>query len=154
VQEETVAWATQQISINIANTASVWFNVSLDDDLYRKNSGLIVDGLVFDLVQGGNGKTIATADEFSLAQSINAVTVDKISEVAQDILLGNPVTPSAGNIEVTTSTGLTVETGSDGIVADLLQAASRIIDLDPDYNPAKNNADLDVLLCNDANVIR
>jgi hypothetical protein len=154
VQEETVAWATQQIITNIANTASVWFNASLDEDVYRKNSGLIVDGLVFDLVQGGNGKTISNADEFSLAQSINSVTVDRISEVAQNILLGNSISPSSGNTEVTTSTGLTIESGSDGIVADLLQAASRIIDLDPDYNPAKNNADLDVLLCNDANVIR
>jgi hypothetical protein len=154
VQEEAVAWATQEIITNIANTASVWFNVSLDEDLYRKNSGLIVDGLVFDLVQGGNGKTIANADEFSLAQSINAVTVDRISQVVQSILLRTSISPSSGNTEVTTSTGLAIESGSDGIVADLLQAASRIIDLDPDYNPAKNNADLDVLLCNDANVIR
>jgi hypothetical protein len=154
VQEETVAWATQQIITNIANTASVWFNASLDEDLYRKNSGLIVDGLVFDLVQGGNGKTISTADEFSLAQSINAVTVDRINEVVQSIIVGTPVSPSSGNTAVTTSTGLTIESGSDSIVADLLQAASRIVDLDPDYNPAKNNADLDVLLCNDANVIR
>jgi hypothetical protein len=154
VQEETIAWATQEIITNISNTASVWFNASLDEELYRKNSGLIVDGLIFDLVQGGNGKTISTADELSLAQSINAVTVDRINEVAQSIIAGSPVSPSSGNTATTTSTGLTIESGSDGIIADLLQAASRIIDLDPDYNPAKNNADLDVLLCNDANVIR
>jgi hypothetical protein len=154
VQEETVAWATQEIISNIANTASVWFNASLDEDLYRKNSGLLVDSLVFDLVQGGNGKTIATADELSLAQSINAVTVDRINEVAQAIVVGAPVSPSSGNTATTTSTGLTIESGSDGIIADLLQAASRIIDLDPNYNPAKNNADLDVFLMNDANVIR
>ena len=154
VQEETVAWANEQITFNIENPGSIWYNVSLDEDLYRKNSGIIVDSLVFDLVQGGDGKTIAIADELSLSQSINAVAIDRINEVIQSIIVGTPVSPSSGNTANPTTTGLTLETGGDSIAADLLQAVSRIIDLDPDYNPAKNNADLDVLLCNDANVIR
>jgi hypothetical protein len=156
IQEEAVAWVTAQVGSTIGSVSFVGF--TFDEDLYRKNAGILVDSLAFDLIQSGNGKTIAFADEASLDASLTtgqyALSIDRISEIAQAILLGDPVTPSAGNTEATSSTGLVVESGSDGIVADLLQAASRIVNLDSDYNPAKNNADLDVLLCNDANVIR
>jgi hypothetical protein len=156
IQEEAVAWVTAQFGSIVSGVSFIGF--TFDEDLYRKNAGIIVDSLAFDLIQSGNGKTIAFADEASLNASLTtgqyALSIDRINEVAQTILLGGTVTPSSGNNEVTTSTGLTIESGSDGIVADLLQAASRIVNLDPDYNPAKNNADLDVLLCNDANVIR
>jgi hypothetical protein len=158
IQEETVAWINSEILANVSNTSSVWYGYTYDEDLCKRDAGTIVDSLVFDIVQGGSGKIISFADATSAVPSLTtgqcSLSIDHISEVAQDILLGNAIVPSSGNTEVTTSTGLTIESGSDGIVADLLQAASRIIDLDPDYNPAKNNADLDVLLCNDANVIR
>jgi hypothetical protein len=158
IQEESVAWLNAQIAANSGNPSSIWYNYTYDQDKCRRDTGTIIDSLEFDIIHGGSEKIIsfaaATSEVPSLTTGQCSLSIDHISDIAQDILLGNPITPSAGNSLATTSTELTLESGADLIVADLLQAASRIINLDPDFNPAKNNSELDVFLCNDAVVIR
>jgi hypothetical protein len=158
IQEETVAWLNDQIANNAVIGSVDFSGYSFDEDLCRRDADTIVDSLVFDLTQGGSGKIIAFADVASTVPSLttgqNSLSIDRISEVAQSIILGIPVVASPGNSEIIVTSVLDLEAGADGVVADLLQAASRIINLDPDYNPAKNNSELDVFLCNDANVLR
>jgi hypothetical protein len=167
LQAEVNAWMEGEVSTNSSNTSSYWYNYTWDQDLSIRDTGTLVDGIAYDLIYGGSGKTIDSADRISQVTSLTSGPcgegIEHLGSVIEDILLGNPVSASSGNIltVVTTST-LTVEAGSAPIVADIFQAATRIVnrflpgnesDLEV-YNPPKLNGELDVFLMNDANVIR
>lgn len=120
------------------------------------NIGLLVDSLVNDMLLGGSGKTINIADTLSQTTSFTtgeySAGINRINTVGQLIIDNLLVTPTTGNTRTQViDTDYTAETSAGSILADLVQAAADIVDLDPDFNPPKHNSELDVFLCNDAN---
>lgn len=61
LQEETVAWINQQIeNANITNDVnSIWYNFEYDSELCRRDVGLIIEAVSFDLKLGSYNNTIA-----------------------------------------------------------------------------------------------
>jgi len=111
-----------------------------DQAKYSRDIGIVIDGLIYDITYGSWNKTINAGDAYVVAPGQQVETVAAVEHLGfslQDLINANPVEPTAGIV-----------------IADLIQACSKIINNDPAYNPPKNNADMDVFLCNDANVIR
>ena len=158
-QQEAFAFANLRRIENSLNVGNPWYGYTVDEDAYKKNAGIIVDSLAQDLVLGGNGRIVSSAVDFAadaeLFQSIPFIeTVVHLSTVTQLAVTGQTITATTGNTVVYTSSTLVIQSGADSQVADLLQATVEIVNGNPDFNPAKNNSELDVLLMNDANVIR
>lgn len=164
IQQEITNWMLDQVQLNSANTASIWYNYTFNISKSIRDTGTLVDGIAYDLLYGGSGRTINNADRIrnaDLAGTACAEGIKYLSTVTLNLLTSPNVamakSPSNTATQFTTST-LTIEPGVASVTADLLNAAYRIIRADPvldvDYNPPKNSQELDVFLMNDANVIR
>ena len=124
----------------ISYLTTTFTNYVFDHVLYAQNAANIVTSVANDLIEGGGGDTVINADYISkipglAANSTCTAGISYINTLAQPIIAG-------------------LRDGSSVIVADLIQAAARIVNLDPAFNPPKDNADMDVFLMNDATIIR
>lgn len=164
IQQEITNWMLDQVQLNSANTASIWYNYSFNTTASIRDTGTLVDGIAYDLLYGSSGRTINNADRIrnaGLAGTACAEGIKYLSTVTLNMLTSPNVAmaKSTSNTatQFTTST-LTIEPGVTTIVSDLIDAAYRIVRADPildsGYNPPKNSQELDVFLMNDANVIR
>jgi hypothetical protein len=104
VQSEIVAW----VDVQIATNTGIWAGFTYDDELCYRDTGYIIDGLVFDLLYGGNVSAVDIANSYydgsgvsvflgQTAQSAAAYT--RLKAVVQAIVVNTTVTPSAGNTE-------------------------------------------------------
>jgi hypothetical protein len=142
---ETIAFINDQLS-----------GFVYDKTAWRKNIGLIVKDLAYDMVLGGSEKTVYAGTKYftSSTESVqSAAAAVYVGKLGQQIIANSTVT------RLTTSTqfidpSLTAEPTASDVLADLVQALARIIGNDSNFNPAKDNDQLDLFLMNDANVIR
>ena len=136
-----------------------------NEDKCARDIGIVVDAIAHDLRDGGNNWTINAGDSYrnvavvkgsQLAETVAAINY--INTIGQRIIKNlAPVTAyQSAEEQVFTSLvgGTLVSSGSDVILADLVQACSRIINNDPDFNPPKYNDEMDVFLMNDATINR
>lgn len=158
IQLEVTAYMDAQVAANSGNTSSYWYNFTWDHDLSIRDAGTLVDSLVYDITYGGWGKTITSADFISQYSSLNtgacADGIFYINTLSQAIINNTAITPTVGNTATQVFGTANGEAGVGPIITDLITAATRIVNKDPAYNPAKNNDAIDVFLMNDANVIR
>jgi hypothetical protein len=129
-----------------------------DETKCSKDIGSVVDSLAYDLKNGGNNRTINSGDSYTLVTNTAATvaTINYINTIGQKIIRNEPVTAlqtAEDQIFDALSASL-VSSGSDVILADLVQACSRIINNDPAFNPPKYNDQMDVCLMNDATINR
>ena len=125
-----------------------------------RDVGLFVDSFAHDLIYGGSERSIYAGDIYKnipLVQTSEstqtAAAVTYLGSIAQQIILNTTVT-SLTSAEQIFDISLVAEPTAGIILADLVQATTRIISNDLDFNPPKENNELDVFLMNDANVIR
>jgi hypothetical protein len=165
-QEEVIAW----MNANIFNeVAPFTLDFKYNQSLCRRDVGLIIDALVFDLQQGEYNRTVAAGLKYAQSSSaLIAITdqldeylavMDHINELAQQIILN-------ATIELTSqSTFLQIidpafqsENGSGDVLADLIGTLKFILANlenalngdDSNINLPKNNDQLDMFLANDA----
>jgi hypothetical protein len=164
IQQEITNWMLDQVRLNLANPTSIWYNYSFNTTSSIRDTGTLVDGIAYDLLYGGSGRTIDNADRIrnaDLAGTACAEGIKYLSTVTVNLLTSPNVAmaKSASNTatQFTTST-LVIESGVATIAANLIDAAYRIVRADPildaNYNPPKNSQEIDLFLMNDANVIR
>jgi hypothetical protein len=131
-----------------------------DKTICRRDIGLVVDCLSDDLLYGGWTRSVNAGDSYlsvavvkagQLIQTTSAINY--VGTIADRIIRNLTVTPLQ-NVSTQTFVGVSVETGGQAVLADLVQIITRILNDDPAYNPPKKNNEMDVFLCNDANVIR
>jgi len=112
---------------------------SFDVALCFRDAGTMVDSLITDITMGGSGNTMRLAAGVATFPSLTtgqcADGIRHINTLGQAIIAG-------------------IEPGADVILADLIQAAARIINLDADFNPPKLNTEMDMFLMNDATILR
>lgn len=149
IQAETIAFINQQL------TGFVY-----DKTICRRDVGLIVGALAHDLIYGGSERTVYAGNTYrtlsvvqnsELIQTAAAATY--IGTIGRQIIANSTVTAFTTATQYI-STSTTAETTADAVLADLVQALARIIGNDSNFNPPKDNDQLDLFLMNDANVIR
>ena len=133
-----------------------------------RDLGLIVDALAFDLDKGLvdqsleiQGKYYAGAVEVG-QEIITSASILEIGNIAQAILgasgspVGTPSVPSARQAasawDITVTTAQLAEVGTSTIVSGLLNII--VFAFNTEYNPPKDNKDMDVFLMNDATILR
>jgi hypothetical protein len=178
IKSQVIGWINNQI---VEEEAPFNLEFVYNQDLCRRDIGLIIDALVFDLKYGGYSRTISAALKyFASVSSLKAVTdqleetvagIERINELAQDIILNILVTDlytvngtaidlldpeeiNSVNINQVLDQAFVAESGSGELITNLINAIVDIISESDDINYPKNNDQIDVFLCNDANIIR
>ena len=161
IAEEIVRW----MDYNIANAIVPFIGFEYNQRLCRRDAGLIVDAIVFDLKYGGYDRTISSALKYYESASARiAITdqlsqylevLDKLDSLMQSVILNDAVTPLRQSIySQIIDPAYQSETGSGTVITALVQAIKDIIDESgPGYgsvNQPKNNDEMDVFLANDA----
>ena len=156
--EETIAWIATQVAGPIFPfTGSFVY----DEAKCRRDTGFIVDGIVKDLQKGGrvfSGENQVAYYSGSVAgqEAQTKVAIEHLKDVIPNLLVNDSTagyTASTGNTEPQVfNTNYTAETGA-------VDQANELVDyvayaFDTDYNPAKNNNEMDVFLCGDNTIVR
>ncbi len=136
-----------------------------NEDKCSRDIGIIVDALTYDLRNGGDNRTINAGDSYrnvavvkSTQLTETVAAINYINTIGQRIIRNQAPLTVYQSVEDQVFTdpvgGTLVSSGSDAVLADLVQACSRIVNNDPDFNPPKYNDEMDVFLMNDATINR
>lgn len=170
IQEEVIAWIEYQVLKNIAPfTSSFVYN----SDLCKRDVGLILDSIMFDLKYGEYNRTVSAALKYyqsasslgdpaivlGLQLSETLAAVDKINDLVQDVILNNEVTTTYQTLyNQVIDNAYISETGSGNVINTLIEIVKDVMDESGPglgvINTPKNNDQMDVFLTNDANIVR
>ena len=151
----------------IANSAVQSFTKQKINDTFgskcRRDVGLIVDAIIHDLDEGGNDQVLEAQGKYYEGavevgqESLTVQAITHIGTVASFLLnpgvtlVPNP-TYQAGGTSVWETNHPTAEAGTGPIVNQMVQTV--VYAFNSNYNPAKNNLDMDVFLMNDQTILR
>lgn len=180
IKEQVVAWIRNQIIT--ADPGDTFEGFEYDEDLCRRDVGLIVDALSFDLKYGGYSRTISAALKYfqsvssliaigpgQLSQTMAGIT--RINTLSQDVISNtqiNPIYTLAGiefdptdpdNTETVSydqivDQAYVAETGAGTVISELIDVILDVIENSGAANYPKDNIQMDMFMCNDANIIR
>ena len=128
--------------------------IPFDTDKSLRDTGLIIDAIVADLREGGRANAVSTAATFlnsapTVTQAACIAGMNYINTIAQRIILNlAPTVTYQSAVSQIFNNSLTAETGSGADIANLISTV--VYAFDPDFNPPKNNSNVDVFLFNDA----
>jgi hypothetical protein len=163
ITEEVIAWINDNIATDTAaGNGSIWDGFSYTESKCRRDTRLIIDGIVNDLRVGGREATLTNQAAYysgavSGQEDQTVAAISYIKTVAANVLAndsGAPYTKTTGNTEDQTfDADITAESGSDTNFDNLVDCI--VFAFDASYNAPKNNNDsIDVFLCNDATIVR
>ena len=161
IQNEVVDWIDTQIAGNIAPFTNAYSYIKTQ---CKRDVGLIVDAMIFDLKYGEYNRTLSAGLKYyQTASGRKAITTQlsqtiagleraqlAIDYVIQNLALPGKVTTALQVID----TSFIAETGTQAVVAELFDAIEDVMDGSGSVNYPEENDKLDVFLMNDANIIR
>ena len=162
LQNEAVAWINYQITNNIAPfTTSFEYN----ERLCKRDFGLILDAMIFDLKYGEYNRTISAGLKYYESASARIAITTQLSETIASLnfleqaiykIIDNDPIATVYNITFSqiTDNAFVKEAGSNAVLAELFDALEDVIDGSGSVNYPKDNEDMDVFLTNDAVIIR
>ncbi len=155
--EETVAWIDDQIT---AGTAPFTTTFTYNSRTCKRDAGLIIDALIFDLKWGGYNRTISAALKYyQNASGLIAITtqlsqtlaaVDRLNVMARQVVNNVAVTRNQTDYEQIIDSAYIAESGSIDVIDDLFAALKDVMDGSGSVNYPKENDQMDVFLANDA----
>ena len=166
IQAQTIAFLNAEY-----NPGTFTYN----SKLCKRDAGLIVDALVFDLRYGGFNRTVSAALKYfqgvtQYGNSLIAITTQleetvasmlKIASLARSVIQNQSAAlsgPFSGYyqeaVAQTIDQAYIFEVGTPAIITSLINAVIDIISGSTSLNLPKDNNKLDVFLCNDAVMIR
>ena len=178
IKTQVIGWINNQI---INETNGFTSDFEYDQVLWRRDLGLVIDAIVFDLKYGGYTRTVSAALKYFTRLDSFAVITDNLSEteasllrinaIAQEIISNTQIdlvytlngtafslSDVSNTLKLTESQiidrAYVSETGSGTVVSELITAVIDIISNSGAANYPKDNDQLDVFLCNDANIVR
>jgi hypothetical protein len=162
IQAEIVAWIDYNIKNNVAPFTE---NFVYDKEYCRRDVGLIIDSMIYDLKRGGYNRTVSAGLKYRQnASGLIAVTtqldetiaaIEHINVLIQDILDNTEITPVRQEVILQiVDPAYIAEVGSDAVATDLNETLIYVIENFESINKPKNNNELDVFLCNDAIIVR
>ena len=132
--------------------------VAYDEDKSRRDVGYIVDALVQDLKDGGKINVVDTALKFYnssslVTQAACIAGIGYVNTVAQKIidnvlLTVSTTPPKRGTTTQIIDTSIVKESASAAAITNLVSTVSYAFDAD--FNPPKNNTEIDMFMFNDA----
>jgi hypothetical protein len=159
LSEEITAWMNRNISL--AESSSVWFNFQYNEQLCKRDVGLLVDAFVFDLKYGSYNRTISAGLKYYQSSSaLIAITTQLPQYLLVLAHLESLMLDIIANIEIVNvyndsfsqiiDPAYAAEVGSAGVVTALLTALTDVIDGSGSVNYPKDNDRMDMFLANDA----
>ena len=158
IQNEVVEWIDDQIANSIAP-----FDLTFqyNKNLCKRDVGLLVDSMIFDLKYGGYNRTISAALKYFESASARKAITDQLSETIAGINRINYLASFVvNNAQVGTTyqttfpqivdTAFTKETGTEDVFDDLITAVIDVISSSGRVNYPQENQYLDVFMANDA----
>ena len=166
MQEEVIAWIAHKVATNSSPFNSAF---TYNSDLCKRDVGLIVDSIIYDLKYGGFNRTISAALKYKgpisslgdpsvaigvqLSQTVAAINY--IDFLAQQVIGNTAIDPVYNTLRSQTiDLAYTAETGSGAVITSLVSAIVDVISNSNSVNYPKDNDQLDVFLCNDAVILR
>jgi hypothetical protein len=162
LQEEVTAWINQQIT---TNTAPFTSSFTYNENLCKRDVGLILDAMIFDLKYGEYNRTISAGLKYYQSASGRIAITTQLSQTIAalqhlETLLDDIVNNNAISTVYNTAylqiidPAFVKETGTESVLGELFDALEDVIDGSGSVNYPKDNDKLDVFLCNDAVIIR
>jgi hypothetical protein len=121
IQDQTVAWVNEQVSINTSTTASIWYGFVYSQAKCFRDVGYITQAITYDATFGGNEKSVEAGLAYydgviNLVEGQQAQTTEAINHIntlCQAIITNTPITPL-----YSTATSQTINTVlTNGVVA-------------------------------------
>ena len=162
LQNEITAWINYQITNNIAPfTTSFTYN----ENLCKRDVGLIVDAMIFDLKYGEYNRTIYAGLKYYQSASGRIAITTQLSQTLAaltylETLIGFAITNTAvpttynNTFPQIVDLAFVAEAGVGSVLNELFDAIKDVIDGSGSVNYPKDNDKLDVFLCNDAVILR
>jgi hypothetical protein len=177
IKTQVIGWLNNQIVLEVGDFEGFEY----DNALCRRDVGLIIDAMVFDLKYGGYSRTVSAALKyFQSVSSLLAIGdqlfatragIEKINSLALDIIanteitilytldgtefdISNPSNTYSATVNQLIDQSYVSESGSADVINNLITCIIDIIENSGAANYPKDNNQLDVFLCNDANIIR
>ena len=158
IQEEVIAWINDQISNNIPPFSRTFV---YNENLCKRDVGLIIDALIFDLKTGGYDRIVSAGLKYyqnaSARIAIGAQKNETLAGVDRILFLA---LYAITNAELTTTyqslypqiidAAYIAEVGSSTVITDLIAVIKDIMDGSGSVNYPKENNKMDVFLANDA----
>ena len=158
IQNEVIGWIDYQIANNNSPfTSSFVYN----SDLCKRDVGLLIDAIIFDIKYGGYNRTISAALKyFESTSSRIAITTQKSETIAGIQRIYTVASDVIANTEITTNyqdtypqivdNAYTAESGADTVISTLIDVVVDVIDGSGSVNYPKENEEMDVFLANDS----
>ena len=126
----------------------------------RRDTGLIIDGIISDLKSGGREATLTNQGAYyegavAGQETETAAAITNLKVIIEHVLLNGDVSSTyiqRGSVDDITDEDYTAETNAltnSNALCDCVAFA-----FDAGYNPPLNNREMDVFLCNDATIVR
>lgn len=162
LQNEVIAWVDNEIAVG---TNPVFIGFAYDSDQLKRDLGLIIDSMIFDLKYGGYDRTVSASLKYrSTAIGLKAITenlsqtlaaIDHLEDIIEFVTQNIIYTARLNSLEEQViNLAFIAEVGYDSVLVDLFDTLTTSIDGTANINFPKDNDQLDVFLCNDANIIR
>ncbi len=166
LQEEVIAWINSQIASNTAPFSSLF---QYDQTLCKRDVGLIVDSISFDLKYGDYNRTISAGLKYyqnasgliAIGAQLNQTlaAIDRLNVLINSVISNTEVDPALSQVFTQViDPAIVAEVGSTTIVNSLITALKDIMSesggLSGNVNFPKENEQMDVFLCNDAVILR
>jgi hypothetical protein len=157
LQNEVIAWIDYQITNNIAPFTTAF---NYDSSVCKRDVGLIVDSLVFDLKYGEYNRTISAGLKYyqnasgliaigaQLSQTLAAIT--RLNTLITSVVANTAITVNQTAYSQIIDLAYTAEAGSSTVINALIAALKDVMDGSGSVNYPKENDQLDVFLANDA----
>jgi hypothetical protein len=157
LQNEVIAWIDYQITNNIAPFTTAF---EYDSSVCKRDVGLIVDSLVFDLKYGEYNRTISAGLKYyqnasgliaigaQLSQTLAAIT--RLNTLIISVITNTAITVNQTAYSQIIDLAYTAEAGSSTVINALIAALKDVMDGSGSVNYPKENDQLDVFLANDA----
>jgi hypothetical protein len=157
LQNEVIAWINYQISNNIAPYTTAF---TYDSAVCKRDVGLILDSLVFDLKYGEYNRTISAGLKYyqnasgllaigaQLSQTLAAIT--RLNILITSVIANTIIVVNQTIISQVIDLAYTAEAGSSTVIDALIAALKDVMDGSGSVNYPKDNDALDVFLANDA----
>ena len=152
IQAEIIEWIDAQVLAG----AGIWSGFTYDESKFYRNTGFIVDAIVADLRASGRDNILAVQGEYypSAVTGEEAQTSAAIQQINAFILdvIDNTAIASLSAEDQYVNTHIVKETGVNTPINELFDLM--LFAFDVDFNPARNNNELDAFMMNDATILR
>jgi hypothetical protein len=161
LQDEIIAYINDRITNNVSPYSSSFV---YDQSFCRRDVGLIVDAICFDITYGGYTKTLEAAMSYYMNASSIKVLTDQLAQhldsinhlifIAKRVIQQIAINPKYSTSTPVTIPGVTAESGVYSVIDNLEIFMDDILNGDSSINMPLDNDQMDMFMLNDSNRIR